>query len=218
MQRPRHRSAWLLAVAVTAGVIAAALVAVFGDWRYAPAAGWDVAALVFCARTWTTIWPMPASETLDHATDEDPSRPVSDVVIISASVASLAAVGVVLVHAHSLKFPAQALLAGLSLASVAVSWLTLHTVFTLRYARLYYSPPDGGIDFNQADPPQYRDFAYVALTIGMTSQVSDTSLKSTAMRSTAIRHALMSYFFGAVILATVINLIAGLGTGGDLGH
>ncbi len=69
----------------------------------------------------------------------------------------------------------------------------------------------------QEDPPEYRDFAYVALTIGMTSQVSDTSLKSTAMRSTAIRHALMSYFFGAVILATVINLIAGLGAGGALG-
>ena len=204
-------------MAVTAGGIASALVAVLGDWRYAPAAGWDAAALVFCARTWTAIWPMPASETAAHATEEDPSRPVSDVVIVSASVASLAAVGVVLVHAHSLKFPDQALLAGLSLASVAVSWLTLHTVFTLRYARLYYSPPDGGIDFNQEDPPQYRDFAYVALTIGMTSQVSDTSLKSTAMRSTAIRHALMSYFFGAVILATVINLIAGLGAGGALG-
>jgi uncharacterized membrane protein len=202
---------------VTAGAITAALVAVFGDWRYAPAAGWDVAALVFCARICTTIWPMPASETAAHATEEDPSRPVSDVVIVSASVASLAAVGVVLVHAHSLKFPAQALLAVLSLASVAVSWLTLHTVFTLPYARLYYSPPDGGIDFNQEDPPEYRDFAYVALTIGMTSQVSDTSLKSTAMRSTAIRHALMSYFFGAVILATVINLIAGLGAGGALG-
>lgn len=73
------------------------------------------------------------------------------------------------------------------------------------------------LDFNQEDPPQYRDFAYVALTIGMTSQVSDTSLKSTVMRLTAIRHALMSYFFGAVILATVINLIAGLGAGGALG-
>ena len=216
--QPRHGSAWLLALAVTAGLITAALVAVFGDWRYAPAGGWDVAALVFCARIWTMIWPMRASETAAHATVEDPSRAVSDVVIVSASVASLAAVGVVLVYGHSLKFPAQALLAGLSLASVAVSWLTLHTVFTLRYARLYYSPPDGGIDFNQEDPPEYRDFAYVALTIGMTSQVSDTNLKSTAMRSTAIRHALMSYFFGAVILATVINLIAGLGTGGALGR
>ena len=99
-------------MAVTAGGIASVLVAVLGDWRYAPAAGWDVAELVFCARTWTAIWPMPASETAAHATDEDPSRPVSDVVIVSASVASLTAVGVVLVHAHSLKFPDQVLLAG----------------------------------------------------------------------------------------------------------
>ncbi len=49
--QPRHGSAWLLALAVTAGLITAALVAVFGDWRYAPAGGWDVAALVFCARS-----------------------------------------------------------------------------------------------------------------------------------------------------------------------
>ena len=74
------------------------------------------------------------------------------------------------------------------------------------------------LDFNQEDPPQYRDFAYVALTIGMTSQVSDTSLKSTVMRFD--RHPAcpdVLNFFGAVILATVINLIAGLGAGGALG-
>lgn len=192
--------------------------AVFGNWRYAAAVGWDVAALVFCVRIWTVIWPMRAGDTAAHATLEDPGRAVSDVGVLTASVASLAAVGVVLVHAHSVRFPAQAWLTALSLAGVAVSWLTVHTVFTLRYARLYYSPPDRGIDFNQEEPPEYRDFAYVALTIGMTSQVSDTSLTSSVMRLTVIRHALLSYMFGAIILGTAINLVAGLGAGGALGR
>ena len=77
--------------------------------------------------------------------------------------------------------------------------------------RLYYSPPRGGIQFNQEEPPAYWDFAYVALTLGMTYQVADTSLESSVMRSTVIRHALMSYLFGSIILATVVNLIAGFG-------
>ena len=52
----------------------------------------------------------------------------------------------------------------------------------------------------------------------MLSQVSDTSLTSSVMRLTVIRHALLSYMFGAVILGTAINLVAGLGAGGALGR
>jgi uncharacterized membrane protein len=70
--------------------------------------------------------------------------------------------------------------------------------------------PDGGVDFNQDDPPRFSDFAYLAFTIGMTYQVSDTELTTPATRGTALRHALLSYLFGAVILAATINLIAGL--------
>lgn len=86
------------------------------------------------------------------------------------------------------------------------------TIFTLRYARLYYAEPAGRIDFNQDQPPGYRDFAYLALTIGMTFQVSDTSLRNSAVRSTALQHARLSYLFGSIILATAINLVVSLGT------
>jgi uncharacterized membrane protein len=58
--------------------------------------------------------------------------------------------------------------------------------------------------------PSYADFAYLAFTIGMTYQVSDTALRTTAMRKVALRHALLSYLFGAVILAAMINVVAGL--------
>ena len=106
------------------------------------------------------------------------------------------------------------MLASLAVVSVAVSWLSVHTIFTLRYALLYYTQPVGGIGFNQQQPPDYRDFAYVALTLGMTFQVSDTELQDSDIRATALRHALLSYLFGAVILAAAVNLIAGLSSGG----
>lgn len=86
----------------------------------------------------------------------------------------------------------------------------MHTLFTLRYARLYFAGQAGGIDFNNNEPPRIVDFAYVAFTIGMTYQVSDTNISQFDIRSLALRQGLLSYLFGAVILASVINLVAGL--------
>ena len=160
---------------------------------------------------------MTAQDTAAHATREDPSRPVSDVLLIAAAVVSLGAVGIVLVQANSEQGAAQDLLAAVGVATVALSWLVVHTVYTLQYARLYYSGDPGGIDFNQAGPPRYADFAYLSLTLGMTFQVSDTDLQESTIRATALRQALLSYLFGVVIVATTINLIASLGSRRGIG-
>ncbi len=129
--------------------------------------------------------------------------------VLGASVASLAGVGYLLVQASSEKGAVQGLAAGLGVLSVAVSWLVVHTLFTLRYALLYYA--DGkGVDFNQKAPPRYTDFAYLAFTVGMTFQVSDTQLDTHTVRATVLRHALLSYLFGSLILAAAVNLVASL--------
>ncbi|GAC1654938.1 MAG: hypothetical protein NVS4B6_31420 [Mycobacterium sp.] len=93
---------------------------------------------------------------------------------------------------------------------MAASWFAVHTVFTLRYARLYYVAKSAGIDFHQRGDPTYTDFAYVAFTIGMTYQVSDTDLNARDIRSTALAQAMLSFLLGAIILAVTINLVAGL--------
>ena len=92
-----------------------------------------------------------------------------------------------------------------------MAWAAVHTTFAVRYARLYYAGPDGGIDFNSDEPPAYTDFAYLAFTIGMTFQVSDTAIGAKVIRSTALRHGLLSFLFGTVVIATTINLLASLG-------
>jgi len=194
------------------GLVVAIVTVVAGAAKYAPAVGWDGAAITLLVWTWLTIWPMNADEASAHATREDPGRAASDVLLLSAAVASLAAVGFFLLQASSAKPPTQDILAALGVGTVALSWFVVHTVFTLRYAMLYYTGPDGGVDFNQSAAPRYGDFAYLAFTIGMTFQVSDTDLQTPTIRATALRHALLSYLFGAVILATTINLVAGLGT------
>lgn len=101
----------------------------------------------------------------------------------------------------------------LSVLSVGVSWLSVHTVYTLRYGRLYYDDGgsgDGGIDFNEDEPPCYLDFAYFAFNIGMSFQVSDTDISRKVIRATALRHALLAYLLGAVVVAATINLVSGL--------
>ena len=83
-------------------------------------------------------------------------------------------------------------------------------MFTLRYAGIYYRAGGTGVDFNQSEPPEYRDFAYLAFTLGMTYQVSDTNITSTAIRREVLRHAVLSFVFGVIVLTAAINLIVAL--------
>lgn len=181
-----------------------------GAGRAAPLIGWDVLAVVFCAWTWIVVWRLDARDTARHAQLESPGRDLTDVVLVGAATASLVAVGVVLFGAGHAAGNGKYLQAALAVVSVFVSWTMVHTVFTTKYARLYYSGRPGGIDFNDTEPPDYRDFAYLAFTVGMTFQVSDTNIQSKQIRRTALRHALLSFPLGTVIIASAINLVAGL--------
>jgi uncharacterized membrane protein len=200
----------LVSVAVAAGLVCGTGVAATGHAEFGTLVGWDVATLVYLVRAWVVVWPMDAEETARHAVRNDPTRRVAEVLLIVAALASLVSVGFVLARAAHATGASELLRVGLGVVSVVLSWTVVHTIFTLRYARLYYYGADGGIDFNQSEPPDYGDFAYVAFSIGMTFQVSDTSLSGGEMRRTALKHALLSYLFGTGVLATTINLVASI--------
>ena len=129
--------------------------------------------------------------------------------MIGASLISLVGVGVTLARASTESGASKIVLSVAAILTVMASWALVHTVFALRYAHAYYGDPEGGIDFSWDETPDYHDFAYLAFTIGMTFQISDTDLTSNALRRLALRHALLSYLFGAVILAMTINVAAG---------
>jgi|tagenome__1003787_1003787.scaffolds.fasta_scaffold20321729_2 uncharacterized membrane protein len=198
-----HLLVSLLAGGVVGGVTVPAL-----GWGTAGLVGWVAAALVFLVWTWASVWSLGAEDTAWVAARVDGSRPVRDLALIGISVGTLMAVALVIFQAHQNPPPRIVLGVG----CIAASWLVLNTVYTLRYARLYYTDPRGGVDFNQDDDPTFPDFAYLAFTIGMCFQVSDTSLQKTAVRATALRHALTSFVFDAVIIAVTVNVVAGLST------
>ena len=198
-----------LATVVGAAVFAAALAAGSG-WTVAFSAGWGAAAFVIFTSILLRTRSMDAADTAKHAQAEDYSRQTADLIVLSASVASLVSIGFALVEARHKSGMGKGLLIALAVAVVAISWLAVHFVYVVRYGDLYYDDPVGGIEFNEQGPPDYRDFAYFALTVGMTFQVSDTTITDKSVRRLVTRHALLSYLFGAVIVALAINSVASL--------
>ena len=196
--------------AMLGGAAAGSVVSLFMPLPASILGGWDVAVLIYLTWTWGVVLRLDPSVTARLARREDPSTAVAELVVLSAGVAMLVAVGFALVKAGQATGGTKAYLVALGVLSVVLSWMVVHTIFALRYARAYYSDPVGGISFNEDEPPNYIDFGYYAFTVGMTFQVSDTNITSKAIRRVTLHHALLSYLFGAVLLGLVINVVATL--------
>ena len=197
-------------VAMLTGAVAGVVVSLVTVPSAAVLSGWDVAVVIYLVWVFIAVWRLDPGTTGRLAKREDPSSAVAELVVLAAGTAMLVAVGFALVRAGQAAGGTKAMLVTLGLVSVVLSWTLVHTVYALRYARAYYSEPVGGIEFNEAEPPTYTDFAYFAFTVGMTFQVADTNITSKAVRRITLHHALLSYLFGAVLLGLVINVVATL--------
>jgi uncharacterized membrane protein len=191
-------------------LVGAAAAAATRQWDVAAVAGWDVAGLVFLLWTWRDVWGLDHIASGRRAEREDPTTGMADLILVAAALASLGGVAIILATGQSKSGGGFIANLALAVGSVAVSWGVVHTTYALKYARLYYRGTNGGVDFHDRIEPAYKDFAYLAFTVGMTFQVSDTEINAREIRATILKHALLSYVFGAVILAATINLLAGL--------
>ena len=206
----RRIAARRLVLCAVGGMVSALVAGWFVAWQATLLIGWEVAAGSFLVHVWSEVLPKDAAATERHASTEDDSRFTADLTLLVASVASLVAVVLILLKAAHMTGSRKAILIGIGIVGVAISWTVVHTVFTLAYSHLYYGQAETGIDFPGGEPPSYREFAYVAFTIGMCYQVSDTNIRSARIRSTALRHALLSYVLGTAVIALTINAVAGL--------
>jgi uncharacterized membrane protein len=201
------------AIVACIGLIVAVVLLWFVTWGMALVAGWDAAALAFLTIIWPIIIRGDSSHARQLATREDETRGSATVLLLGASVASLLGAGFALTVAGREIGPPRVLLAGFAVLTVVLSWTVVNTVYTLRYADLHFGSRVVGIAFGDGagqERPSYRDFAYVAFTIGMCYQVSDTTIRDPRIRRTVLSHAFLSYLFGVVIVGGSVNLIAGL--------
>ncbi len=207
---PRKHAMRRALTAVVAGVAGYAVASPFIAWQAAILVGWLAMAVTIVAPVMRETWGRDAAGTAALATREDDSRASADILLVSASVVSLGGVAFGLVKAGQAHGFARVGITVVVVLSVFLAWLVVQTVYTLRYARLYYRGTPGGIEFNEDEAPDYHDFAYLAITVGMTYQVSDTNLGTKIIRRTATRLALLSYLFGTVVVAVMINVVASL--------
>jgi uncharacterized membrane protein len=207
----RASSGARVTAAMLAGVVIGVIASLFTLTSASALLGWDVAATVYLAWVWSSVWGLDPSQTARLAKREDPSTPVAELLILMAGTAQLVAVGFALVKAGHESGGMKTYLIALGVLSVVLSWIMVHTVFMLRYARAYCgTEPPGGIKFDDNEAPTYVDFAYFSFTVGMTYQVSDTTITAKSVRRLTLHHALLSYLFGAVLLGLVINVVATL--------
>lgn len=147
-----------------------------------------------------------------YAAQEDEGQSAILVLTVSAALASIAAIFAELATADGASAQGMQLTRViLAVLTILLSWAFIHTIFALHYAHEYYDPDTGGgMAFPGDDrEPDYWDFVYFSLVIGMTSQVSDVAVTSKRTRRTVSAHGVVSFIFNAALLALTVNLAAG---------
>ena len=151
-----------------------------------------------------------------QAQKEDESRWLILIVLVAAACTSLLAIVFMLEGGKNLPQEILILHVVLALLTIFSSWLLIHIMFALHYAHLYYRGDRSNtlqhtpLEFPAEKTPDYIDFVYFSLGIGMTSQVADVQIASRLLRRLALVHQMLTFFFNTFILALAINIMASI--------
>lgn len=203
-------SHWRPLAALAAGLAAGlAATAVPLLQRHAPLIGWDGGALVYLALLWRLFLTAGEQDIRSRAERQDDGAGVVLLVVAAAIMASLGGIVLALLNPDPNHRATTPVLVGITLAA---GWGLMHSVFVPHYAHRHFASvadnPDAGFGFAGEPPRSYLDFAYVAMTIGATFQVSDNSVGCTKLRNLVTAHALAAYVYNTAILAVGISLMA----------
>jgi uncharacterized membrane protein len=180
-------------------------------------AAYDVGTTVLLVIFWTLAMHDESEDTKARASVEDPGRnAVFGAVLIGAAVALSAAVTILGRGPHVTTVNEKAIAYGVGIAAIVLGWTLIHTMFTFRYAHLFYyrdaddNQADRGLDFPGTPDPNDFDFAYLAFGIGMTYQVADVRITDRGIRRLVLFQGLVSFVYNTAIVALVINVLSGL--------
>jgi uncharacterized membrane protein len=204
----------ILVTATLVGLAVAGLMP--AGFRLAPRLllGWDVGLVIYLTLTHWMMMRADIARIKKRASEQDEGEFFILVMSISATIASMVAIVSLLgdsKHAPEMLALYEALLA---MATIVLSWAFVHTIFAIHYAHEYYGERGdgiiGGLNFPGDSKPDYRDFLYFSLVIGMTSQVSDVAITSKVIRRVAAMHGVLSFFFNLTVLALTVNMLSNL--------
>lgn len=177
--------------------------------------GWDTFSVCMITMSWITFYNTNSKQIRQQSKVQDSRRSLVFIVIVISTLASFLAV-LLLIVTKKHENGGSTWHLPVAIAGMLFSWILIHTIFTLRYAHIYYgdhaTKPNthaGGLEFPEDSLPEYLDFAYFSFVLGMTFQVSDVQITSKRLRKFAMFHGLLSFGFNTIMIALTINLIAG---------
>jgi uncharacterized membrane protein len=167
--------------------------------------GWDVGVAAYLILAYSMIAYSDVARIKRRAATQDEG---SIAILILTATAALASLGAIVVELGSAGRQPMSL--ALAAITIVLSWAFTHTMFALHYAHDFYDQrgPEGGLTFPGNEKPDYWDFVYFSLVIGMTSQVSDVAVACKPIRRTVTAHGVISFFFNAALLALLVNIAA----------
>ena len=179
--------------------------------------GWDTFSLCMIVMSWITFSITTSQQIRQLAKEQDSSRVIIFVIVLISTFASFLAVLLLIIAKKEFK-SAEAFHLTIAIGGMVLSWVLIHTIFTLRYAHIFYGDnkekPEihaAGLEFPGDKKPDYLDFAYFSFVLGMTFQVSDVQVTSKRLRRLAMLHGILAFGYNTIMIALTINLIAGFG-------
>jgi uncharacterized membrane protein len=180
--------------------------------------GWDAALVIYLILTYSMMWRAEVDHIRQRAAEEDEGAGFILLLSIASTAASFVAIAFAL---GGIKSGGGSVMPGgvaahvvLAITTILLSWAFVHTIFTFHYAHEYYATKRdgviGGLVFPHDDKPDYRDFLYFSLVIGMTSQTSDVNICSKVLRRMAALHGVLAFFFNLTVIALTINMVSNL--------
>ncbi len=205
-----HLKLWIAAVV---GIILIFTLPSGWTWICRVLIGWNGAMFVIVPLTYIRMRSLDASQLRAKYREEDPTAPVILLVVVTGALLSVMAIIALLSTAKQVPSGQQWAHTVLATLTIVNSWTLVHTMFTIRYADMYYSVADGEpppLSFPQTAEPLFWDFLYFSFTIGVACQTADVSTRHTDIRKTVTIHSVIAFIFNLAILGFALNVSAGL--------
>jgi uncharacterized membrane protein len=174
---------------------------------------WNVAGWIYMILIMQRTFKSNAEDVRRIAEVEDENAGLVLMVVCVAAIASLAAIVLELAGIQGMKASDKALHYAFTGFTILGSWLLIGVIFSLHYARMFYTwnGEDAALRFADGEQnPDYWDFLYFSFTLSVAVQTSDVGVATRALRKVVLAQSLIGFLFNTAILGFSINIAAGL--------